>query len=138
MEKIFFDTSGIVAYLNKDDERHQEAKSALETLKSIKGGLILVTTTYIFDELCSKFSKVSFRQKAVEYIDWFRSGKNRKVVHINEQLFEQAFQDYRLYKDKNWSLTDCASFIVMRQEEIRRAFTTDEDFEQAGFIRLIK
>ncbi len=138
MEKIFFDTGGIVAYLNKSDQFHEHALSAFEKLKLIKGGASLVTTDYVLDEVCSKFSKVNFRNKATEFIAWFRSNKSRKVVHIDERLFEQALQNYRTCADKEWSLTDCASFIVMKQEGIMQAFTTDKDFEQAGFIRLVK
>jgi predicted nucleic acid-binding protein len=50
----------------------------------------------------------------------------------------QAFQDFRTYTDKAWSLTDCASFIVMKPEGITKAFATDADFEQAGFTKLIQ
>jgi predicted nucleic acid-binding protein len=138
MEKIFFDTGGIVAVLNKSDQFHKQAHLILEELKATKGGVILITTDYVLDELCSKFAKVSLRRTAVEFIDWFRSGKTRKVISVDEPLFLQAFEDYRSHVDKEWSLTDCISFIVMRREGITKAFATDSDFEQAGFTRLIK
>jgi predicted nucleic acid-binding protein len=32
---------------------------------------------------------------------------------------------------------DCASFIVMQERGITEAFTSDRDFEQAGFKRLL-
>ena len=37
-----------------------------------------------------------------------------------------------------WSLTDCISFVVMRQYEIGEALTADRHFEQAGFTILLK
>ncbi len=40
--------------------------------------------------------------------------------------------------DKEWSLVDCASFVLMRQREINEALTSDHHFEQAGFSRLLK
>lgn len=40
------------------------------------------------------------------------------------------------YTDKEWSLVDAASFVVMRRLGITEAFTTDHHFEQAGFIRV--
>ena len=40
--------------------------------------------------------------------------------------------------DKEWTLVDCASFIIMKQRSLMAALTTDHHFEQAGFIRLLK
>jgi len=40
--------------------------------------------------------------------------------------------------DKDLSLVDCASFVVMQQRRITQALTTDHHFEQAGFVRLLK
>jgi len=40
---------------------------------------------------------------------------------------------YKKYADKEWSLVDCISFIVMRERGIKQALTFDRHFEQAGF-----
>jgi predicted nucleic acid-binding protein len=40
--------------------------------------------------------------------------------------------------DKDWSLTDCTSFVVMENENIKEALTADRHFEQAGFTALLK
>jgi predicted nucleic acid-binding protein len=40
--------------------------------------------------------------------------------------------------DKDWSLTDCISFVVMNAESISEALTGDEHFEQAGFVALLR
>jgi predicted nucleic acid-binding protein len=45
---------------------------------------------------------------------------------------------FREYDDKEWGLTDCCSFVVMRRQDIKDAFTADKHFEQAGFNQLIK
>ena len=41
-------------------------------------------------------------------------------------------------QDKEWSLVDCASFVIMKQRGVTEALTTDHHFEQAGFVRLLK
>jgi predicted nucleic acid-binding protein len=41
-------------------------------------------------------------------------------------------------KDKDFSLVDCSSFVLMKELGISAALTTDQHFEQAGFIRLLK
>ena len=37
------------------------------------------------------------------------------------------------YRDKACSLTDCCSFVVMRELQIRRALTLDSHFRQMRF-----
>jgi predicted nucleic acid-binding protein len=40
-------------------------------------------------------------------------------------------------EDKLWTLCDAVSFILMSANGIGEALTTDHDFEQAGFVRLL-
>jgi predicted nucleic acid-binding protein len=40
--------------------------------------------------------------------------------------------------DKDWSLTDCISFHLMRTKGITRALAYDEHFAQAGFEPLLR
>jgi len=54
---------------------------------------------------------------------------------------KQVSEAWRLYSDradKEWSLTDCMSFVVMNRNGISEAFTNDRHFEQAGFNILLK
>jgi hypothetical protein len=50
----------------------------------------------------------------------------------------KGVQLYAQRPDKEWSLTDCISFVVMTQEGIFDALTGDRHFEQAGFVALLK
>jgi uncharacterized protein len=40
--------------------------------------------------------------------------------------------------DKDWSLTDCVSFVVLTQNQLVEALTADQHFEQAGFKALLR
>lgn len=62
---------------------------------------------------------------------------NVTIVPLSEDLYAQAFHLYRERPDKEWGLTDCISFIAMRARKITEALTTDEHFQQAGFIALL-
>ena len=44
----------------------------------------------------------------------------------------------RSWPDQTWSLTDCASFLVMEERNITEALAYDPDFEQAGFTALLR
>jgi predicted nucleic acid-binding protein len=39
--------------------------------------------------------------------------------------------------DRIWSFTDCFSFIVMKDLQLREAFSKDAHFRAAGFIPLL-
>jgi len=40
--------------------------------------------------------------------------------------------------DKTWGLTDAVSFVVMQEQNLVDALTTDEHFHQAGFRALLR
>jgi hypothetical protein len=56
-----------------------------------------------------------------------------KLIHIDEPLFYKAWSYFIQHSDKSYSLTDCASFVVMKRLRIRTALTFDHHFVQAGF-----
>jgi predicted nucleic acid-binding protein len=47
-------------------------------------------------------------------------------------------QEHERAQDKEWSLTDCISFLLMRERGIHEALTHDHHFEQAGFVALLR
>ncbi len=51
---------------------------------------------------------------------------------------QKAVALYRARSDKHWSLTDCTSFVVMKELDITEALTGDHHFEQAGFVASLK
>ena len=53
------------------------------------------------------------------------------------ELLEQGMDLYARRPDKEWSLTDCISFVVMSQNGLEEALTGDHHFEQAGFRILL-
>jgi len=63
---------------------------------------------------------------------------NATVIPQTSIQFREALSFYRQHKDKAWSLTDCASFITMREAGLTEALTHDHHFEQAGFKALLR
>jgi uncharacterized protein len=60
-----------------------------------------------------------------------------RVIFVTPGLAHRALDLYRDRTDKQWGLVDCASFLVMADEQIAEAFTTDRHFEQAGFKAIL-
>ena len=63
---------------------------------------------------------------------------NVRIIPASRDLLERGFQLLSHSMDKAWSLTDCTSFVVMQEEGLTDALTTDHHFEQAGFTVLLQ
>ena len=60
-----------------------------------------------------------------------------EMVPHTAELTASALKLFAARSDKDWSLTDCLSFIVMEQRNIQDALTADNHFEQAGFRAIL-
>jgi len=60
-----------------------------------------------------------------------------QIVAAGQELLLEGWRLYEQRSDKDWGLTDCISFVVMAHAQINEAFTSDQHFEQAGFVRLM-
>lgn len=132
-EKIFVDTAAWIALINRDDILHEQAKAVMRQLRDEK--LRLVTTEFVLVEVANAFSKPPFRSSVVVYINGLRRLKALRIVPASMELYQAGWSLYSDRLDKEWGLTDCISFAVMKSENITKAFTSDHHFEQAGFLK---
>ena len=138
MNKIFVDTAGWGNLVDTLQEFHAETKTIYLSAK--QKGSRLVTTNYVIAELVALlFSPLRIpRMKSIKFIESIKSSALVDIIHIDEDLDAKSWELLKNRPDKNWSLVDCSSFIVMRENKIVEALTTDHHFEQAGFVRLLK
>jgi predicted nucleic acid-binding protein len=61
-----------------------------------------------------------------------------RYIWADEELSGRGFDLYAARLDKQWSLTDCVSFEVMRDMRLTDALASDHHFEQAGFRALLR
>jgi predicted nucleic acid-binding protein len=97
----------------------------------------LVTTWAILVEVGNALSKVRYRDAAIRLLSSLRADPRVEVMALSDELLEQALKLYSERPDKEWSLTDCVSFVVMQARSMTDALTTDEHFQQAGFRALL-
>lgn len=135
-ETVFVDTSAFIGLIVNSDSVHSPSVTIMSELFEKK--CRLVTSEYIFFELANAFSAARSRTAAVNFIDQIATNPDVDIVWSSRELFTDSYELYQDRRDKNWSLTDCTSFIIMREFGISLAFTTDSHFEQAGFVRLLK
>lgn len=127
--RIFIDTSFVIAVINTDDKLHNCAMDLLENLYNSKNLWITDAILYeIGDGLCK-----TNRESASEFIKSCINSNLITVIKTDQSLLSQALERYSSFKDKDWSLTDCISFEVMEENDINIAYSSDHHFEQAGF-----
>ncbi|QKQ72310.1 type II toxin-antitoxin system VapC family toxin [Nostoc sp. TCL240-02] len=127
----FLDTSYILALEIKNEDAHQKVLQNWATL--IKSKPVLMTTTYVFDEVVTFFNSRNPHYKAVEVGNRLLESPDIELIEIERTLFNQGWEYFQKHKDKSYSFTDCLSFIIMQQREIVIALTLDNHFYQAGF-----
>jgi len=134
--EVFLDTAYAIALSSPNDLFHRRAIQLADELKS--AGTRLVTTRAILLEIGNALSKQRYRRAAVLLLDSIEIDPRVEIIPLSEQLYARASKLYRERPDKEWTLTDCMSFIVMEDREISEALTTDEHFHQAGFHVLMR
>ncbi len=136
MERLFADTSYWIALFNPRDELHPSATAASRKYSLAQ----IVTTEMVLTEFLSSFSDRGprLREAAARAVESLREASLVLVIPQTSQLFDKALQRYRDMADKSWSLTDCASFVIMEEEGLTAALTHDRHFAQAGFQTLLR
>jgi predicted nucleic acid-binding protein len=129
----FADTSYFLALLIPADINHPAARHWSETQRAP-----LITSEYVLIEVGNYLSPVPARRLFGQFWRAIRSDGRMTVVPASSDLLARGLELYETRLDKPWSLTDCISFIIMKDHAIRDALTADRHFEQAGFTALFK
>jgi predicted nucleic acid-binding protein len=136
MKSVFADADYWIALLNPRDQLHTKAKSLSPKL----GGVRIITSEMVFVEVLAGLASKgpALRETAVKLVDQLRNNANLDIVPQTSIQFHNALKLYRDRQDKDWSLTDCASVLIMQERGINEALSYDKHFGQAGFIPLMK
>lgn len=138
MNRVFVDTSGWASGFVPTETYHSIAKQVITGAG--RGNSRLITTNYVITELVALLTSPFRvpRAEQIRIIDSLSSVDWIEIIHVDPTLHQEAWQLLQSRLDKNWSLVDCASFVVMEQRGMTEALTTDHHFEQAGYVRLLK
>jgi len=130
---LFADTFYFLALLHEDDAAHPRALA----LSGTRSNPIL-TTLWVLTEVADALSAPNLRTNFLPLLQALRTDPACTIVPPSEELFDQGVELYAGRADKEWTLTDCISFEVMRRYGVTEALTGDRHFEQAGFAALLK
>jgi hypothetical protein len=133
MNTAFADAFYYLALVNPGDRTHQKAVRHSRDLS-----VSTFTTAWVLTEVADALAGLEQRGVFLALLERLRKDPTVTIVPPSEGLFERGLELFRKRPDKEWSLTDCISFVVMRQHGIPDALTGDHHFEQAGFRILLK
>ena len=135
MTSLFLDTSYLIALEVSDDQSHEFVVRHWRNLSNTKS-LSLVTSSYVLSETVTYLNNIRVHAKAVQVGNDLLRSREVKLIHVDEELFYEAWVYFQKHKDKTYSLTDCVSFVLMKRLGITAALTFDKHFAQAGFAQL--
>lgn len=136
MRRLFADTGYWIALLSSHDYLHDKA---IELSKDIQPAHI-ITSDMVLAEVLNDFSRrtETLRLAAVALVEELRKDPNTTVVAQTRQQFDRGLELYKRRPDKNWSQTDCVSFLIMKEQGISEALAYDRHFAQAGYIAVMR
>jgi predicted nucleic acid-binding protein len=134
MKAVFADTYYFLALVNPCDPGHLKAVNFTKTFLGQ-----MVTTGWIMTELADGLASTPLgRAEFLSTRNDLQTDPDARIIACDDALMEEGILLYSQRPDKQWSLTDCISFVVMHRESITDALTGDRHFEQAGFVALLK
>lgn len=127
MKPIFVDTSVWYAYFSHLDHNHSIAVSQIEKIN-----VPLVTSDYVIDETITLVSRRVSARLSYEIGNDLLNERFAKIIQVTIEDAKNALKILAKYADKEFSFTDCVSFVLMEKLGIETALSFDIHFEQYG------
>jgi predicted nucleic acid-binding protein len=127
------DTSFFVAFLNPRDRHHARA---VDLMANYRGRII--TTEWILAELGNYLSGRSNRILFIPLVRDIPTDSRFEVVPAEHRQFEAGCILFDSRTDKEWSIIDCISMVLLKERGLTEVITCDHHFEQAGYSILMK
>jgi predicted nucleic acid-binding protein len=133
MKAVFADTVYFLALLNPLDQFHRQSREL-----SLQRGRSLLTSEFVLMEVGDGLSRPENRSRFALLLNLLRAQSDVEIIPASREMFRKACELHSQRPDKEWSLTDCTSFILMKERDIEEALTSDHHFTQAGFQPLLR
>ena len=132
MKRVFADAWFYIALLDADDQGHARAAA---WSRDFNGKVI--TTRWVLAEAANSLALPALRRAMAAFLARVESDPDVCIAADSDTLYTRGLALYAARPDKEWSLTDCISFVVMADEALSESLTGDRHFEQAGFTALL-
>jgi predicted nucleic acid-binding protein len=128
---IFIDTGAFIARSIARDAHHRAATEAWREISTTKERCC--TSSFVLDETLTLLGRRAGYGFAAREGQRLYASTQLVILRPEQKDEEKALQLFRKSADQKVSFTDCVSFVLMRGQRIRRAFSFDQHFRAAGF-----
>jgi predicted nucleic acid-binding protein len=132
MKAVFADTFYYIALTSESDLAHKRAMQISQELNRAA-----ITTAWVLTEVADPLSAPSQRPIFLDLMRSLEADRDVTIIPPDANLFRAGVDLFAKRPDKYWSLTDCISFVVMKQLNLEDVLTGDHHFQQAGFNALL-
>jgi len=135
LKTVFVDTGAWIGITVARDQTHTAAAAYAKVLA--EGNVSLLTTNYVLAEAFTRIRYDEGHSKALTFDALIREMIRRRQLSlgwITPSLHGHAMELFRRYSDHEFSVVDCASFVVARRRKVREVFGFDHDFVAMGFV----
>lgn len=132
MRPVFADTFYYLALTSRNDAFHSKAVNLARDLR-----VPVITTAWVITELADALADTHRRGTFLILLEGIRNDPDVTILTPEASLYEDGLALYADRPDKDWSLTDCISFVVMDQRRLTDSLTADHHFQQAGYRALL-
>ena len=133
MTPIFADSHYFIAFLSPTDRDHEQVARWTDS-----SSRPIVTTDFVLTEVADGMARQDRRSLFERYYRYVIKHPDFRVIPVSDELHKRGMKMYLDHMDKEWTLTDCTSFLAMRDMNISEALTADHHFRQAGMIPVLR
>lgn len=132
IESVFVDTSAWIAFLDASDKHHPKIANFI---KSSVGKRCLVTSDYVVYETLTYLNcSLKAYKLAKDFYAKVQSASGVEIVLVTKQMCDKALAEFFFkFTDKQLSVVDATSFLIMKKLNLKVALTLDRHYEQVGF-----
>ena len=129
---ILVDTHGFYVWADAESVRHDFARELV-----LRRDRHFVTTSWIVVETVNLFVARRQAHWVEPFMDFLDTTSASQVLPASPEHFAEAKALWRRFREHAFPLTDCTSFVVMRELGLRDALTADRHFRTMGFNPLL-
>jgi len=133
MTRVFADTSFYIGLLHAKDVLHGRCRDF-----DLGYSGQYLTSEFILIELGNWLASAHDRAAFVEFNRLLRANPRTILLPASSQWLADGLALYAERLDKQWSVIDCISFQMMRQQHLTDALTADHHYVQAGFNAVLR